>query len=188
MQQRPWHKGLAHVGGAFLLLAVPAVALLCFSPSAVSAFATSAPQALSVSAAPAHVAPAPADSNVADTWSDTSLQLTLVQQARRQSLSLNNALRATRKQIMNLNPKDANYSFNYALLQQTLLLLAAERDAWDGTWRKIGVPGANQAVVQNQLITLNVLFVSANSALAVAQSQSVTTGTVVSFNPNAQGF
>lgn len=179
MQKRAWQKGLAHAGGGLLLLAIPAVALMCFSPQTLSAFA-STPHPQSAAAA-FSTDVATGEARVLEDWNDTAL--TLVQQARRQSKALNDALRAIRAQLKALDPKDPLFSFKSALIQQSLLTIAAERDAWDRTWKQIGRPGANVEQVQNQLITLQVVFVDTNSKLATMQAQEVQQGSVFSFTP-----
>jgi hypothetical protein len=180
MQERPWQKGLAHAGGTFLLLAIPAVALMCFSPTALSAFSAATPQVASVAMAPT-TADATNDAAVLDNWSDT--KLTVVQQARAQSKTLNDALKAIRKELNGLSTKDPLYTFKHDLLQQSYLAIAAQRDAWDNTWKKIGVPGSNIVSLQNQLINLQIAFVKINGDLATLQAQEVASGSITKTSP-----
>jgi translation initiation factor 2B subunit (eIF-2B alpha/beta/delta family) len=180
MQVRSWRKGLARAGGAALLLTIPAVALLSFTPTAFSAFRATTPRASTAAPASQAVAANAQIETLLTQWTETQ---DVVTQARRQSTSLNNALRQIRNQINSLNPNDPQFNFKFQFIQQVLLLIASQRDTWDTTWRRIGRPGADIVQLQDTLIELQVTFVSQNSALAVHQAQEIASGTISTFTP-----
>jgi len=167
---------MSRAAGTALLFAVPALSLAWFTPTAWSALALTGPTA-HVSVAP-H-ASAAAASNQLERWQET--QTSLVDQARAESTSLNQAL----KKVRDLINGNTLSPFSYQLAQQTLALLFAERNAWDANWRQIGIPGADPLEVQSNLIDLQIKFIDANSALLTLQIQEVSSGSITAFTAPA---
>ncbi len=197
MNQRPWQRALTRMGGAFVLCAVPAVALAWLTPSAWSALATGGARTEAAASALALVADSTHEtSDVLDQWTDTkakakpkshkkgsipltnALVVSLRDLAHQESTILNDGVDALRKQLATL--KDGTQAKEQA--QERLNLVFAERNAWDATWKMIGVPGADQTAVFLRLSTLQVNFKSADVSLAVAQTQQTST------NASTSGF
>jgi len=183
MLQPVWQRIMARVGTAIVLGAVPVIALGSFSSVAMSALQTSVPSSQPPVLTQAVHPAAAANGGALNGWTDTqdAITTTLVGQARRESLALNNGVRQLRAQLAKLTPG----SFTYQLVLQSLLLTAAERDSWDGTWRQIGRPGMNQVQVQTTLISLQSLYVQANTSLITVQSQEIASSSIFSYSPPA---
>jgi len=178
MQKRPWQRALAHTGGAFVLFAVPAVALAWFTPSACSALAVGTPQRQHAVAPGAAVDTAA----VLNQWSDTQTpQADVLTLAHGVSATFSAELTALRNTINSLDPKSSNYNFQFQLTQQSLLTIFNEANAWNNTWKMIGVPGADQTMVQQTLNGLNNAFIAADSALITLQAQELQSGSVMAF-------
>jgi hypothetical protein len=177
MQKRSGQKFMAQAGGAFVLFAVPAMALAWFSPSAWSALAVGAPQNQQVA-----VAPSAAATTVLNQWSDTATpQLDVLDMAHMESASLNNTLRSLRTLINGLNKSAPNYNFQFQFTQQSLLTIFNEEQAFDSTYRMIAVPGANQNDVQQTLNGLNAAFLDANTKLITLHAQEIQSGSIMTF-------
>jgi hypothetical protein len=189
-QLRSW------LGEITVLLVVPALAIASFAPQAWSSLLVSHGPATQVATA-APVAGA-AHEDVLSQFSDTQtstitnpITINLVQQARTTSAALNNAVFALRAQIVQAvgNQSAINSpSFAVQLLLQSLELTARERNAWDHTWRRIGVPGSNPTAVQNQLIILQPAFLNANAVLISFQAMEIVHGQISTFNLTSSLF
>jgi hypothetical protein len=179
--QRTWRRVGKRLSEICLLCALPAVAFAWYSPHACGMLTTGLPH---VAAPVAAGSTAPRDAAaVLREWTDTQttnpITINLVVQARQESLVLNAAVRNLRQQLA--GQKVGTLAYN--LIFQSLQLTAAERDAWDSNWRLIGRPHADQTVVQNTLITLQVKFVNANTTLVPIQAQQISSGSTSTFTP-----
>ncbi len=188
MQRNPWHR-LVRTGGAFVVIAVPTLALACFTPRAL----------LALPSAPAHARPVATPSAVAATdaglledWADTAgtktppentfIDAFLLQQAKALSASFSKQVKTLQAALGGLTPG----TLAYALVFQKLQLTDAEQAAFNMCYRKTFVKGSssNLANLQNSLISLQTQFLDANTALSIQQGTQIQkTGSVSAFTP-----
>jgi len=187
MQQRILARFGRRLAAGFLLVALPSLALATFSAQAWGTLSFPLPRVEAGTMAQAAV-PVGEATTVLSQWSDTQttnpITINLVQQARNESAALNNAVRSLRAQIVQQSQQNAS-AFSIAFLLQSLNLISAERNSWDGTWRLIGVPHADQTFVQNRLINLQVSYVNANALLISFQGSEIAVGSISTFTPPA---
>jgi hypothetical protein len=165
---------------SLVLGAVPALALIEFGPAAWSAARTGA-TALHRTM-PARAAARLDHGAAAEllAWHDTDAPaVVLVAQAHRISATNNNEVRRLRSLLQTQTPG----TLDYALTTQTLLLAAAERDAWDLNWRKMGRRGADLHVLSESLLNLRIEFSAANTWLQSLQTQERAASSPFSLTP-----
>jgi hypothetical protein len=171
---------LMRVVHSLLLCAIPALALAWFGPAAWSA---------------ARSLPAPLHSSMVGTaatgldqeaaaglveWHATETPATiLVAQVRRESAAHNGAVRRLRALLQTQEPG----TLAYGLTLQSLLLAAAQRDAWESNWRSMGRRGADLRLLSQSLVSLRIEFLAAKASLRSLQAAERAAGTVFSFTP-----
>lgn len=171
---------LSRVGATAVFAAIPAMGLVWFAPVASNALALNRPTGPGdVAAVAEQFADADSELAVPAEWQETSLATDLVAIARKQSRDLNTSLRSLRSQLA----KQKAGSFSYSITLQRLLLVAAQRDTWDTNWRRIGRPGVDLNLIQNNLVGLQDKFVASNTDLQTLQAKEVATGSISSYTP-----
>ncbi len=189
MQQKSWRRTLVYTGATLMVVAVPTLALARFGSNAYNALTLRAPQTrtATITQVAATERAGEADSQVLGQFAETAtngsaITINLTMQARAESRALNQAVATLRGVLSQLKAG----SLDFQLAQQTLEVLGKERDTFDRTWRKIGVPRQNQTTVQNTIINLQVAFVTTNTNLTAFQFQERASGSVTTFS--AVGF
>lgn len=113
-------------------------------------------------------------------WQETaSPAMTLVTLARQESAQNNKSVQELRA----LLHTQKTGSLDYALTLQSLLLAAAQRDAWDSTWRKLGRHGADLRQLSRSLMNLRIEFLGASASLQSLQATERNAASVFSFTP-----
>jgi hypothetical protein len=171
---------LVRAGQSLVLGGIPALALIWFGPAACtvtdrSAVAPWRPLAATVASGVNHGA----DTDLR-AWQETaSPAAILVAEARRNSAALNNAVRGLRSELRSQN----SGTLDSALTLQSLLLAAAQRDAWDSNWRQMARKGANLHLLSRRMLNLRIQFVAANASLQSVQAKERAAASVFSFTP-----
>ncbi len=202
MLRRPWKQVLKRTAGAFVLCAVPALALTCFSPGAFTALASASVtprQPAALVAAPTAVATADAarlddfvataskSTSTSSTSANAQIDLFLIKQAKALSASFGTQIKTMQASLNTLTP--GTNGFN--LLAQQLLLITDEANAFNASYKKTFIKGSSSNLnnLQNSLINLQTQFLNANTGLSIQQSTSIAkTGSVSAFTPPSFTF
>lgn len=171
---------LARVAHSLVLCGVPALALSTFGPGAwhtARSHAVAPYHPLATTAAIRLNHDAAAD--LLD-WQETaSPAMILVAEAHSVSAGNNKTVRKLRSVLKAQMPG----SLDHTLTRQSLLLTAAQRDAWDANWRKMGRHGVDLRLLSRSLLNLRIEFLASNTSLQSLQAQQRAAGSVFSFTP-----